>query len=350
MSIRTKRGLLSIIGGLAASLLLFGLFQATSLAATQLVSTIPNDNQIFKNSAVPEQIVLTFDKPLKLEGSLLRVVDPIRSQSDRGSFKVNDKQISVELNKGLAPADYSVEYIAVAADDGSVTQGSYNFRVLPPPGNPLDAGYQFSTATDPLGRNWDIYFPLALVYGIVFLIGAIIANFFYFVGKYRFRANRLNYTMINRTSRNAAIVFSLGVFFFLCRLGNLQPFNARFWLYITVVLLVIFAVRGIIWRLNTYPKAKVEWDELQTKQRRKAPIVEPPLAPVAVVKAVAKTVPAKAISSSSADAGGEDELDTSAVREAASSSETARAAASASAARGLSQRGQKRREKKRERR
>lgn len=351
MSIRTKRGLLSIIGALAASLLFFVVMQVNLQAAPLLIATttIPQDNQIFKNSAIPEQVVLTFDKSLKLEGSLLRVVDPIRSPADQGSFKVNDRQISVQLNKGLAPADYSVEYIAVAADDGSITQGSYNFKIVPPPGNPLDAGYQFSTPTDPIGRDWNIYFPLGLVYGLVFLIGAIISNYFYFVGKYRFRANRLTYTMINRASRTGAIIFSLGVFFFLCRLGNLQPFNARFWLYLSVVLLVIFAVRGVIWRLNTYPKAKAEWEETQARQRRKAP-VEPPLVPVAPVKVVAKTAPAKVISSNnSADAGGVEELDTSAVREAASSSETTRSAASA-AARGLSQRGQKRREKKRERR
>ncbi|MEI6043339.1 MAG: copper resistance CopC family protein [Chloroflexota bacterium] len=344
MSKRVKSNLLPLplIGGLVVSLI-FILIQSSLLAQATLVNATPTDNQIFKKNNLPEKVTLTFSEGLKSEGSLLRVIDTLRSQVDRGTITVSEKQISVELNKGegLPPTDYSVEYSVVSAVDGSITNGSYNFRIVPLPGNPLDVSYQFSTPTSPFGNDWGIYFPLALVYSILFLIGAIGSNFVYFYGKYRFKENRLTYTMLNRASRNAAIVFSLGVFFFLCRLGNLQPFNARIWLYLTIVLLIFYTVRGVTWRMKAYPLAKTQWLEYQQKHRKKNP--EPVIANASPAKVAAKSGSIGTLSSGSADAGGEEKLGNTTLNEgvAARPTETPR---------GLSARGQKRREKKRDKR
>lgn len=338
-----KRTMWPLLGGLAASLI-FILAQTTLLAQATLVSSNPKDNEVFRSTALPTNVTLTFSEALKSEGSSLQVVNTVRNQVDQGKVTVNDKTISVDLNKNIAAADYSVEYSVVSASDGKTTSGSYNFKIVPTAGSPLDAGYLFSTPTSAFGENWDIYFPWALVFFIVFIIGAIIANVVYFYGKYRFfRNNRLTYTMVNRASRNAAIAFSLGVFFFLCRIANLQPFNARFWLYLSVALLIYYVFRGVVWRAREYPKAKAAWQEIQLRQQRKKglepAVAAPPAAkPAAIAKpaTTAKPVPTTGtLASGSGDAGGEEKI------------EIPPAQRSAETPRGLSQRGQKRREKKR---
>ncbi len=128
--------------------------------------------------------------------------------------------------------------------------------------SPFDFGYVFSTPDD-------IFGPYSTVYFVVFTIGMVIANYFYFYGKYRFKNNLLRYTFINRASRNAAIAFSLGFFFFLCRIAKLQPFNARLFLDLALLLLVFYIVRGIGYLMRTYPKAKVEWQSQRERLVRR---------------------------------------------------------------------------------
>jgi methionine-rich copper-binding protein CopC len=334
-----------LLGALIASLIFLTLAQSSLMAQAKLVKSTPADNQIFKTSEAPDRVTLTFSENLKADASTLRVIDALGNPMDDGKVTVNGADISIGIVKrkpadkpndpiSVPAADYSVQYDVISDADGSNTAGSYNFKVVPVPGNPLDAGYLLTTPTSAFGDNWNIYFPWALIGFVVFIIGAIIANFFYFYAKYRFRNNRLTYTIVNRASRNAAIAFSLGVFFYLCRIGNLQPFNARLWLYLASLLLVYYIIRGVIWRARVYPKAKAEWLEILQRQRRKAPEVAP-VAP-------AKAVPA-ATTLSSADAGGEDRVKSPATPDGARPG-------GVETPRGLSQRGQKRREKKRDRR
>src|SRR5215212_1582744 len=140
--------------------------------------------------------------------------------------------------------------------------------------NPIDFGYVFSTPDE-------IFGPYSTVYFIVFAIGTVIANYFYFYGKYRFKNNLLRYTIINRASRNAAIAFSLGFVFFLCRIVKLQPFNARLFLDLALVLLIFYIVRGIGYMLRTYPKAKVEW---QAQRERLVRRTEPRAATTSAIR------------------------------------------------------------------
>ncbi len=338
-----NRKFFPVIGAIMVSLALLLVFQVSISAKANLTSATPSDNQLFKNNAIPGKVTLTFSESLKPDDSFVRVVNAVRNEVQQGTVTINDKTMEVQLQPNLPPADYSVEYSVVSAGDNAETTGSYNFRIVPPAGNPLDAGYQFSTPTDVFGRDYNTYPPLAPLYFVVFLIGAIISNFIYFVGKYRYRNNRLTYTMVNRASRNAAIAFSLGVFFFLCRLGNLQPFNARIWLYITVILLLFYVIRGFIWRTRVYPQAKAEWQELQTRQRRRAPEAVAPVIPVAKPTTAKVVSTSTRVGSGSSDAGGETLSDAEAVREAT-------IPPAGTSPRGVSQRGQKRREKKRDRR
>ncbi len=194
-----------------------------------------------------------------------------------------------------------------------------------------EIGYVFSTPTD-------IFGPYSTAYFIVFTIGAVISNFFYFYGKYWFKENLLTYTLVNRASRGAAIAFSLGFVFFLCRIARLQPFNARLFLDIALILLVYFTIRGLNYMLRSYSKAKAEWEAQRTRSTKKARVE----APAVVAPSVKLTKPVAtgrlATASGSGDAGGDEDLE-----EATAATKTERTV-------GLSERGQKRRERKRNRR
>ena len=213
--------------------------------------------------------------------------------------------------------------------------------------NPLDFGYVFSTADYVWG-------PYSTIFFIVFLIGAIVSNFVFFYFKYRFKNNLLTYTLVNRASRNAAIAFSLGVFFFLSRIALLQPFNARLFLDLSLVLLAFYIVRGILYMLRTYPKAKAEWQARQARENRRGEprtaAASAPIRPATPAKGsgaatatatatTVKTAPAKVSTTAAAVSSGADTTTTT----------VSRAAADA-ARQTLSERGQKRRERKRSKR
>ena len=190
--------------------------------------------------------------------------------------------------------------------------------------NPFDLGYIFDSPTDIGTYGW-IYFGVATV-------GMLIANFFYFYGKYRFKSNLLTYTVINRASRSMAIVFTLGFLFMLSRFVMLPPFNSRVFLYATLILFIYYVVRGIGYLLRTYPKAKAEWQNRKDRENKTATKAAP------AVRPATKPIATSTLATSSADAGGDENIEklpeqgTPVVRQ------------------GLSERGLKRRERKRNRR
>jgi hypothetical protein len=206
--------------------------------------------------------------------------------------------------------------------------------------NPFDFGYVFSTPDDVWG-------PYSTIFFIVFTLGAIISNSVFFHFKYRFKSNLLLYTLVNRASRNASIAFSLGFFFFLSRIALLQPFNARLFLDLSLLLLAYYIIRGIIYMIRTFPKARAEWQAQQARQIRKT---EPRVTGTAVAAAPSAPIrpasPAKAKVATTAGA----------VRSSAAEANTpipattTGASAQAEIRQGLSERGQKRRERKRSKR
>ena len=203
--------------------------------------------------------------------------------------------------------------------------------------NPFDFGYVFSTPDDVWG-------PYSTAFFIVFTLGTIVSNLVFFWLKYRFRNNLLTYTLVNRASRNASIAFSLGFFFFLCRIAKLQPFNARLFLDVALLLVVFFIIRGIIYMFRTYPKARTEWQARQARETRKNEPRATAAAPIrpatpAKVGATATAAPAKvATTAASVSSNG------------SSDGAAAPVIAPATEIRGLSERGQKRRERKRNKR
>lgn len=208
--------------------------------------------------------------------------------------------------------------------------------------NPFDVNYVFNApAPDDIG-------PYAAAFLVIFLLGTIISNFMYFYGKYRFKDNLLTYTLINRASRNGAIAFSLGFAFFLCRLVRLPPFNARLFLDIALILLIFYIVRGIGYMIRTYPQAKAEWENtknptsktgrtgsLLIKPATNSPKITKPVSTISLTKGAA------------ADAGGETRVPE---LNAGTSINVPTATTVVTERQGLSERGLKRRERKRSKR
>lgn len=203
--------------------------------------------------------------------------------------------------------------------------------------NPFDFGYVFSTPDEVWGYYSTIFF-------IVFTLGTIISNFVFFYFKYRFKSNLLTYTLVNRASRNASIAFSLGFFFFLSRIAKLQPFNARLFLDISLLLLVYFIIRGIMYMFRTYPKAKAEWQAHQARQTRRTE----PRATAAAIAPIRPATPTKVATATTSS-----KVVTTVASVGSRSGETVTTTVASPAAdlrQGLSERGQKRRERKRNKR
>ncbi len=171
--------------------------------------------------------------------------------------------------------------------------------------NPLDFNYAFSSPS-----GGDLWGPFSIVYFVVVTIGFLVSNYFYYFGKYRYSSNRLSFTIVNRASRNAAIVFSLGFVFFICRLVQLPPFSARIFLDITVILAAYFIIRAISYYFRTYPKARAEWTQLQLRNHRKNDVVAtaPVAAPTKAAPLKAAVANSATLVNSSADAGSEESM------------------------------------------
>jgi methionine-rich copper-binding protein CopC len=341
---------LTLVGFLAFS------FVSNSQAAAKLVNTIPNKDQYLDYSGDVIQVRLEFDNNVKAEGSVIQVIKDQGSEKnvtvpavaiDPGNPKV--AFITIGAKSALGSNKYTVNYSIISADDNTPVAGNYEFYIKPPASSPIDLGYIFSTPTTPFTTNWYgyNYLPLSVIYFLVAILGTIAGNFFFFYGKYFFKRNLLTYTLVNRSSRAIAIASSLGLFFFLCRFPKLQPFDARFFLYVPVVLAIVYFFRGIGWSLRSYPKARAEWREHQARERRKVEKEEEARrekAERAERRQATPIVPAKVATTSTSSADGDAEDDGE-----GGDADGKELPAGTAIARGSSTRGEKRRAKKRAR-
>jgi methionine-rich copper-binding protein CopC len=305
-------------------------FALPAKAEPKLVETSPERGAYLAYSSDTVRVSLKFDTNLKADASTFTItredgVDKAVPITPR----VNGSEISVILpSRDLLGANrYIVNYTVVSGTDNSVGAGSFEFFIVPQSRTPLDLGYLFSTPSSAFTSDWKGYSypPLATIFFFLALAGTVVGNLIFFYGRYQFFSNnRLTFTVVTKASRNLAIISSIGFAFFLCRIANLQPFNARVFLYAVSLYSLFLLVRGLIYMTRTYPKAKAEWRALQEKNRPR--------------KTAAPVVTASP-ASVSADAGDEDD---------AQKREEARAAIGSP--RGLSSRGEKRRAKKRDRR
>jgi|GEM_PF-1770170 len=306
-------------------------FAGSVRAEPKAVSFAPTANKYLDYNNTPVEVVIQFSEKLKADGSTFTVtkedgvdkgvaVTPVLNATDPTKL-----QATLPKASDLGANKYTVTYTVTGADSNQVGAGSYSFYVIPPSKSFWELGYIFSAPNTAFTSDWKgyTYPPLATTYFFIALLGTIVGAFFYLYGRYRFFSNnRLIFTVVGRASRNLAIISGLGFLFFLCRIGNLQPLNARVLLYGVAVFAIVQLVRGLGYMLRTYPKARAEWQNLQDKSRSKRE------------KGIAPVVPAPI--KVSADAGDEgDEEKQEAVRAALDNSQ-----------RGLSKRGEKRRARK----
>lgn len=129
--------------------------------------------------------------------------------------------------------------------------------------NPFDWDY---LRTVP-GPN-EVFGPLSTAYLILFIIGFAVA-----IVVYNGYAKRwFNDSVLHRLARKwagiAIVIFGLGLFFFLIRWLQINPFGfgRRYWLWLTLLALFGLAVYAI-WDYRThYPALRAQFDEKQLRR------------------------------------------------------------------------------------
>jgi magnesium-transporting ATPase (P-type) len=130
--------------------------------------------------------------------------------------------------------------------------------------NPFDWGY---LKTVP-GPN-EVFGPFSIAYLVLFVVGLILS-----IVIYNGRAKkRFSDPVIHRLARKwagiAIVIFGIGLFFFVIRWLQINPFGfaRRYWLWLTLIALVVLVVYAV-WDYKTnYPALKAQYDE---QQRRKS--------------------------------------------------------------------------------
>jgi hypothetical protein len=129
--------------------------------------------------------------------------------------------------------------------------------------NPFDWDY---LKTVP-GPN-EVFGPFSIAYLLLFVVG-LVASIVVYNG---WAKKRFKDPMLHRLARKwagiAIVIFGLGLFFFLIRWLQINPFGfaRRYWLWLTLVALVVLVVYAI-WDYRThYPALKAQYDEQQRRR------------------------------------------------------------------------------------
>jgi methionine-rich copper-binding protein CopC len=326
-SVKKRTKLILLVAALLGVCFFVFVVMPAARAEPKLIKTSPEANTYLEYNNSPVRVTLTFNEKLRADTSTFSIK---REDGVDKDVIINPKvnpdnptEMFADLptRQELGSDRYTVTYTVVSEADSSVGAGSSQFFILPQGKSVFDLGYLFTTPSSAFTSDWKGYNypPLGTIYFFIALLGTIVANFFYFYGRYQFFSkNRLVFTIVSQASKNLAIITSLAFVFFLCRIAVLQPFNARVFLYAIAIYFLFLIVRGAIYMSRKFPKARAEWEALQLKNKPKK-----------------VATPVVATSSASADAGssnspeGED-----------------KAADGSEKPRGLSKRGEKRRAKK----
>ncbi len=117
----------------------------------------------------------------------------------------------------------------------------------PPPANPLSLDYLTQAAPAALG----LFSGLFLILSLAVLAGGA---YVYFMWRNRWRrANKLNYKVAGQWGTIAMSLGAAGIIFVLFRLMGLDGLNARFWLYLVLLIMIGFAIYAIYFFRVQYP-------------------------------------------------------------------------------------------------
>ena len=162
----------------------------------------------------------------------------------------------------------------------AVPAGTGNIPAAPA-ANPFSVDYLTQAAQPGLGLFSTLFLLLSAI-----LLGA--GLYYYFVGKNRWRrVHKLNYRLANTWSVIGMSLGGLGVLFVLFRILGIEGLNMRFWLYLLLLVMIGFAIYAAYYFRTRYPAELAKFSKTQkgrtaapARARTQAPRTANPAAPV----------------------------------------------------------------------
>ena len=186
------------------------------------------------------------------------------------------------------PAIQAAQAVTATATTGSavkptaaVPAGTENIPAAPA-ANPFSVDYLTQAAQPGLGLFSTLFLLLSAI-----VLGA--GLYYYFVGKNRWRrVHKLNYRLANTWSVIGMSLGGLGVLFVLFRILGIEGLNMRFWLYLLLLVMIGFAIYGAYYFRTRYPAELAKFSKTQkgrsaatpARTRTQAPRAANPAAPV----------------------------------------------------------------------
>ncbi len=123
------------------------------------------------------------------------------------------------------------------------------------------------------GQN-EVFGPLAIIYLAIFIVGFIFALVIYNNQGKQLFSNPAMYNLFRRWSGWAATVFGAGLFFFLIRALQINPFTfaMRFWMWVTLLALVVIFVFMVLDYRKNYKRELSEWEARKNREAHLKPL------------------------------------------------------------------------------
>jgi phosphoglycerol transferase MdoB-like AlkP superfamily enzyme len=135
--------------------------------------------------------------------------------------------------------------------------------------NPISWNY-LSTVPGPN----EVFGPLAIMYLAVFVVGFIVALILYNNHGRALFSNPVMFRMFRKWSGWALVVFGAGLFFFLIRALQINPFTfaMRFWMWVTVMgIAALVVMLGIDFRRH-YARQLAQWEARKEREKYLKPL------------------------------------------------------------------------------
>lgn len=127
----------------------------------------------------------------------------------------------------------------------------------------MDNPFSWDYLTTVPGSN-EVFGPFAVVYLAIFIIGFLASVVVYNDMAKRWFKDPVLHRMAKRWAGIALILFTLGLFFFLIRWLQINPFELgmRIWMWLSLLALVVLAVYIVVDHRTHYAAARAAYDDL----------------------------------------------------------------------------------------
>lgn len=115
----------------------------------------------------------------------------------------------------------------------------------------------------------EVFGPFSVVYLILFLVGFVLSIVIYNGWAKQWFSDPVLHRMARKWSGIAILIFGLGLFFFLIRWLQINPFGMarRYWLWLTLLALVVLIGYAIWDYREHYTELKAHYDEQQRRRQ-----------------------------------------------------------------------------------